>query len=203
MSVATQPEISNRLKSFCEACASRNHQSPLSEEQLAEAFVKFFSIPPLFDVSGLDKFFATADIEMCRTTLPVGLLGLNMSYEGKRKIRLSDRRGQKRFQLHTALHEIRELIENDFRVLGFSTTESSEDELEFCADEFAFHAVLCSQAGLFRHFFANARAIKSDWRRWAILSLIGLGMVAAGLFAFIGAFYPHVTVTGSKIRFER
>ena len=198
-----ETERPDTLAMFCEVYISQKGRNrPIDEWELADAFVKAFEIPPLFDVSGFEGFLAKTNIELRKANLPADLLGVHMSVEGKRRIDLSERPEQRLFQVHTVFHEIREILEKDFRRLGFSTSESDED-LEHCANQFAFCAVICSQMDIFKFWFNNAYEIKSNWRKWGTLSLVGMGLLVVAIYAFGGAFLPHVTVTESKIRFER
>lgn len=190
------------LRAFCEAYISQNGRNPINESQLADAFVKFFGIPPLVDVRSLDEFFVETNIELRKRDLPIGLLGVNMSFEGKRRIDLSERTEQKHFQVHTVLHEIREIVENDFRLLGFGRAESHQD-FEHSANEFAFYAIMFSQMTVFQSLFDNAYEMESNWWKWGTMGLISMGLLVVGLYSFVGAFFPHVTVTASGMRFER
>jgi hypothetical protein len=199
-SIEIEPRDS--LRAFCEAYISQNGRNPIDESQLADAFVKFFGIPPLVDVRSLDEFFVETNIELRKCDLPIGLLGVNMSFEGKRRIDLSERSEQRHFQIHTVLHEIREIIENDFRPLGFGTAKSQQD-FEHCANQFAFCAIMCSQMTVFESLFNNAYEMESNWRKWGALGLISIGLLIVGSYSFVGAFFPHVTVTASGMRFER
>jgi hypothetical protein len=200
-SIEREPRDS--LTMFCEVYISQKGRNrPINEWELADAFVKSFEIPPLVDVSGFDRFFAQTNIELRKANLPPDLLGVHMSVEGKRRIDLSERPEQRYFQVHTVLHEIREIIEKDFCRLEFGTTES-EDDLERRANEFAFCGVICSQTDVFKFWFDNAHEMESSWRKWGALSLIGMGLLFVALYSFLGAFLPHVTVTASGMRFER
>lgn len=196
-----QTEPRDLLKAFCEVYVRENGQNPINESQLAESFVKFFGIPPLFDLSGLDEFFVETNIELRKGDLPLGLLGVNMSYEGKSRIDVSEQPEQRYFQVHTALHEIREIIESDFRSLGFGTADSQGD-CEHCANEFAFCAIMCSQMPVFKSLFSNAYELEPHWQRWGSLILIGFGVLFVGLYSLVGAFFPHVTPTPTGMRFE-
>jgi hypothetical protein len=197
-----QTEPRDPLKAFCEAYVRENGRNPINESQLAEAFVRFFGIRPLVDLSSLDEFFHSTNIDLRKGDLPLGLLGVNMSFEGKRRIDLSERPEQRYFQVHTVLHEIREIIETELRPLGFGTSESERD-LEHLANEFAFYAMISSQMSMFRTFFESACEMESKWQKFGALGLIGIGVIVAAVYSFMGAFFPHVTVTPSEMRFER
>jgi hypothetical protein len=189
------------LRAFCEACILREGQKwPVSELELASAFVKFFNVPPLAHVGSLEGFFVQTRIELRKGDLPSDLLGVNMSFQGRRRIDLSGHGEQQHSQLHTVLHEIREIIENEFSRLGFDTTDSRE--LEASADEFAFYAVLCPFEGLFRDSLGNALEIESKWQRWTALSLICSVALVLCCCSLMGAFFPQITVTQSGVQFE-
>jgi hypothetical protein len=197
-----QAEHCDLLRAFCEEYIRENGQNLIDEAQLAQSFVKFFGIPTLFDLSGLDEFFCETNIDLRKGDLPVGLLGVNMSCEGKRIIDLSERPEQKHFQVHTALHEIREIIENDFRSLGFGTVDSQSD-IENCADKFAFCATVLSQMPMFAGLFTSASEIESNWQRVVSLILVVVGASFVGLHSYVGAFHPHVAPTPTGTQFKR
>jgi len=200
----TESQVCNQdlIKEFCEGCISEDRENwPPSECDLASAFVEFFGVPALVHVSSLQRFFVQTNIELREGALPAGLLGVNMSYGSKRRIDLSRRREQIYFQIYTVLHEIREIIENGFLRSGFSTTDRRN--LEASADEFAFWAVLCSTRDPLKDLVRIASEIESKWKRWTLLGLISAGAVAFVFCSFLGAFFPHVKVTQSGVRFER
>jgi hypothetical protein len=197
-----ETEHCNSLATFCETYISQNGRNSIRESQFARAFVEFFQIPPLFDIGGLERFLAQANIEVKITQLPGDLLGVHMLFDGKGRIDLSQRPEQRYFQIHTVLHEIREIIENDLRPLGFGTAESQHD-FEHCANEFAFYAIMFSQMPLFKFFFDDAFETESNWRKLGMLCLISIALLFVGSYSFVGAFFPHVTVTASRKRFER
>ena len=202
MGTESQVRGQDLITDFCEAYVSQHRENwPTDEWELARAFVKFFEAPLLADMTSLQGFFTQTNIELRKCNLPAGLLGVNMSFEGKRRIDLSQRREQVYFRLHTVLHEIREIIENDFLRLGFSTTNSRN--IEDSADEFVFCAVLCSTKDPLENWVKTASEIESKWRRWTILGLICAGAMFFCFWSFIGAFFPHVKVTRSGVRFER
>jgi hypothetical protein len=198
----TQTEARDSLKAFCEVYVSEHAHNPINESHLADAFVKFYGIPPLFDLCSLDEFLVETNIELRKGDLPLGLLGVNMSFEGKRRIDLSERPEQRYFQVHTVLHEIREIIESDFRPLGFGASESERD-FEHRANEFAFYAIMSSQMSMFKSLFESAYGMESNWQKFGALGLIGIGVLVAAVYSFMGAFFPHVTVTASGMRLER
>lgn len=189
------------LRAFCECIPRDGQEWPVSEWELASAFIKFFNVPPLAYVGNLEGFFAQTKIELREGDLPSDLLGVNMSFQGRRRIDLSRHGEQVHSQLHTVLHEIREMIESEFSRLGFATTSSRE--LEASANEFAFYAVLCPFEGLFKDSLHNALEIESKWQRWTTLSLICAAALVLGFGSFMGAFFPRITITQSGVRFER
>lgn len=203
MDTESQVYSQDLIRDFCEAYISEHRENwPTSECDLASAFVKFFGVPALVHVTSLEGFFVQTNIELREGNLPAGLLGVNMSYGSKRRIDLSSRREQTLFQIHTVLHEIREIIENGFLRLGFSTTDRRD--LEASADEFAFWAALCSTRDPLKDMLKTASEIESKWQRWTMLGLGSAGVIAFVFYSFMGAFSHNVTVSRhSGVRIQR
>lgn len=92
--------------------------------------------------------------------------------------------------MHTALHEIRELLENTFRSLGFSTADSSQ--LEDRANEFASATFVFSGAEVFKDSIEYASQIEPTWQKWITVGLIILGAVFFILYSLLAAFQPRL-----------
>jgi hypothetical protein len=180
-------ELQNPLSAFCKVHVSLNSQKwPTSENELAEAFVKHFKIPFLADDSGSQDFLSRTNIELRDDNLPPDLLGVNMSFAGKRRIYTSKHVDHLPFRVHTVLHEIREVIEADFIGLGLTTTGSQG--LDSRADEFACAVVFCSAIMSAGDWFESAPEMNSNWQNWAGFCLFTAGAVLLLLYSFYGAF---------------
>ena len=130
-------ESQDPLRAFCEAYTLQHREKwPTSEDELAQAFVAHFSIPIVFRVADLQNFLIQTNIELIEADFPGDLLGVNMSFGVKRRIVTSKNVDHAPFRIHTLLHEIREIIEVEFRRLGFNSTNSIG--LDSRADEFSF-----------------------------------------------------------------
>ena len=191
-------KLPDPLRSFCEQYISQNCQKwPTSEFELADAFIKHFRIPFVVDPGGLQDFLVRMNIEHVEGDLPADLLGVNMSFEGKRKILTARDGDQVSFRVHTVLHEIREIIEADFHRLGSTTTNSQN--LDHRADEFAFAVSVCSAAAAapLGGLFENAAEMNSGWQELVSLGVFIVGAVVVLLYSFFGAFgyrFPNSAV---------
>jgi hypothetical protein len=86
------------------------------------------------------------------------------------------------------LHEIRELLEVEFRRLGFPTIQTRRS-LEKRADEFACAAFLGSGMPGFQHWIDKTSEIESVWRKlggFALIVIVGLLFI---VYSHMGAFY--------------
>lgn len=156
-------ESHNPLKAFCEAYISQNRETwPTSEQQVAKAFVSHFEIPFVSRVEDLQDFLIHTNIELIERELPADLLGVNMSFGVKRQIFTSR---NALFETHTVLHEIREIMEVDFRELGFSTTNSSD--LDSRADEFSFEVDMCAAMPSIQRWIDKKMETNSTWKKLA------------------------------------
>jgi hypothetical protein len=186
-------KLPDPLRSFCEQYISQNCQKwPTSEIQLAEVFVKHFSISVVTNLVGLQDFLVRTNIEHVEGNLPADLLAVNMSFEGKRKILTAKEGDHVSFQVHTVLHEIREIIEADFHRLGSATTSSQD--LDHLADVFAFAVPICAAMPSLGGLLENDPEI---WPLWVSLGAFTVGAVGVLLYSFVGAFgyrFPNSAV---------
>jgi hypothetical protein len=134
-------------------------------------------------------------------------MGSNFYFKGKRRIAVSNRLEHVGSKEHTFLHEIRELLEYDFRAIGFCTVKTDAHELEFRADVFALSAILCCSEKTWESCTKSALEIQSFWRMSAVLVLIFAGrficLLNAGYCARIsdasaGITLPYITIQISR-----
>jgi hypothetical protein len=183
-------ESQDQLSAFCEAYILQHREKwPTSEDELAKAFVLRFGIPIIFRIADLQNFLVQTNIELVERDLPVDLLGANMSFGIKRQIFTSNNPDYVPFRVHTVLHEIREIIEVEFRRLGFRTTNSSG--LDSRADDFAFEVHMCTGMDSIKEFFKYGRETTSTWGQFASLCFIIAIYFLFGLRSFFGAFGYH------------
>jgi hypothetical protein len=188
----TKSEVcSDALTTFCQSYISQNTACwPTDETKLASVFVKFFRLPLLGHVGTLEGFAVQTRIILIETELPGNLLGMNVSFEGKKQILYSGHRRHIHSPVHTVLHEIRELLENEFRRLGFATIQTRRG-LEKRADRFACAAFLESGVPELQHWISKTSEIESKWRKFGGFALIVICGLLFILFSHMGAYYYY------------
>jgi hypothetical protein len=166
------------IRRFCFEFVRRHSENwPAEEGLLAREFVTHFRMPPFLHSANLEKIGESFGIKFVEEKLPDDLLGANFYFEGKRRIALADRLEHVGIKEHTFLHEIRELLEYDFRAIGFPTVKTDAHELESRADVFALSAILCCSEKTWESWTKSAFEIQSSWRMIAALILIFAGRV--------------------------
>jgi len=175
------------LKAFCEDHVSQHREKwPTSEHALAKAFVSHFEIPIVHRVADLHNFLVQTNIELIERDLPSDLLGVNMCFGVKRQIFTSRNADHVPFDTHTVLHEIREIMEVEFRGLGFSTTNSSD--LDSRADDFSFGVDMCAVTASLMDWTKDARETNSMWAKIAALCMAIVIVVLFEKRSRLGAF---------------
>ncbi|HTS07858.1 MAG TPA: hypothetical protein VMP68_19955 [Candidatus Eisenbacteria bacterium] len=190
-------DSNDSLTAFCESYTSQHREDwPTSEYVLAEAFVSHFSIPIVFRMSDLEKFLNQANIELIQGNSPRDLLGVNMSFGGKRKIFTSQNADHVPFRIHTLLHEIREIIEVEFRRLGFNSTNSIG--MDSRADEFSFAVHMFAGMASIQDWAKDASATESTWQSFGSLCIFMVITFLFGMSSLFGAFGYRVQSSSMK-----
>lgn len=178
---------SDPFVTFCREVIPRYATNwPPSEHRLAEDFVRHFSVGRLFRFEEVAQLCAKFEIDFSSASLPEGLRGHNSYYQGRRAITLSDQEPIPGSREHTALHELRELLEYTFRDLGYPTVAG--ENLEEHAERFAIETRIASASELWKELVETARQSESKWRRRAALFFIVLLGLA---HAFGCVLLPH------------
>jgi hypothetical protein len=184
----TKPDL---LAQFCQIIVSRHgNEWPITEKLLAREFVEFFHLPPLFGFMDISEFSEKINVEMLNDETPNDLFGANFRFNGKRIIVICNRNDRLITQGHTFLHEIRELLENEFKSLGFPslTLENKEDS----ADEFAKAASFIPFEGLCDYLFERSATLDMKWKQ--IGAGIGVGFLKIFMMLAVHycAIYPQL-----------
>ncbi len=87
---------------------------PPQEETLADEFISYFKLEPIVFLGALQKLCDSLGINVRVMVLPESLRGHNYRFDGKREIYISERQILRGTEEHTALHELRELLEYEF-----------------------------------------------------------------------------------------
>lgn len=179
------------LLSFCKECTRKyDGKWPVSNHNLASDFVDYFKIGFFPQMKELNQLCLTANIELSIEPLPDDLLAFNYLSNGIRKIVINASPENHLIEVHTAFHEIRELIEYIFCDLGFPIVDSNDKEK--CADEFASAVLLHASIGTFKEWFESAAEIQPIWKKLGALGLIGISGIAVVFHSFYCAVYPRV-----------
>ena len=177
------------LRGFCQAVIDKHSAAwPPSEVTLADEFVAFFQIDSFLNVRDPKEFCRNLGINVTIQELPQGLRGHNCAYEGRQEIVLGAVSGPAAAmgaQEHTLFHELRELIEYEFRKLGCPTTSAPSD-LEAQAETFASMVRSMATMNAWKPVFEDLDT-KSGWGKLGLV-LLGCGLVITSFAYFL---LPH------------
>ena len=167
------------LRRLCET-VGRNHSPkwPPDEGTIAEEFVSFFQIHGPLKLEDLERLCRTLGIGVSLRDLPQGLRGHNHAYQGKQEIvieTVAEAAAAIGSREHTLLHELRELMEYEFRKMEHPVATSSPDR-ETRAESFAgFVRTLAVMKG-WQPLFEGMGEIKSGWGMFGMF-LLGFALV--------------------------
>jgi len=144
--------------------------------------------------------------ELCRSkginlsfaSLPQDIRGANCTYHNKREIVLTERGTAPFSDLHTLLHEFREMLEHGLTDLGYPTVGSVD--LEARAEHFA---VTCRMKAAERElpaFIEMATNVKKKWARYLSYGLIG---VFAAVYLFDCVFQSQMEEIAAEVDRQR
>ncbi len=176
---------SHHVVTFCCAVLSRHTEKwPLDEDKLADEFVAFFSVGPLVGIEELLRLCQGFRVQVSLAPLPEGLHAINGRYGENRAITLADREDFPGGKIHTLLHELRELMEYQFRDQGFPTAPDSE--LDSRAEDFASEVRIKAGFKVWIKMFEEAGKVESNWKRWlAYAAFFVIGMAYAASCALL------------------
>ncbi len=165
---------------FCKAVVSRNLENwPPKEETLADEFVQWLGLKTFLTRDKLIELCLSKRVNLSFVELPPELRGFNCSFENKTEIVIVQRQTVPGADLHNLFHEFREVLENGFIELGYSTL--GEDEvLEVRAEVFAMSArmaVVTREIPAYIEIVSNADA---KWVRY-----IGYGIIRVVGFIYL------------------
>lgn len=193
-SMALGPAV---LAAFCQhVIAKRLPKWPPTEEILAQEFVEYFKFKSLIVLEEIQRLCDSSEIILHITPLPDPLWGYNYRYQGKREILISN--SQVLTKEHTALHELRELLEYEFRDLG--TPICTNEDKEERAETFAILVRICAFAKEIPAIMDHVRSIESKWWRGAAY---GLSILFAMVYSIGLALSPKVEEAMQKQRAQR
>lgn len=172
-------EAPKTLRNFCLGlCEKHPAKWPPDEHEVAYEFVTYFGLPPLPKLDDYKALAARLEIEVFVARLPTGLKGFNSRYQERKQIVLEQLEGAAEhigISEHTLLHELRELVEYEFRREGRST--ASGQELEERAELFAKAVRTLAPMPFLADWGGSLLEAKSPWRFLGVGVLIGFGLL--------------------------
>lgn len=197
MSAAQTLIAPSTLIGFCQRVFQEHGSEwPPTEEILAQEFVEYFKLKSLIALEEIQKLCDNSEITLRVAPLPDPLWGYNRRYQGKREILIAN--SQVLTKEHTALHELRELLEYEFHDLG--TAICTNEDREERAETFAISVRMCAFASEIPAIMDRVGSIESKWRRGAAYGLFILFAVVYGIGL---ALSPKVEEAMQKQRAQR
>jgi hypothetical protein len=158
------------LRGFCQTIVAKHSGNwPPREEEIAEGFHSFFQVDGVFPMEGLEKLCARLGINVSIQALPGGLRGHNCALGEKREIVIGKVEGPAAVfgsQEHTLYHELRELIEYEFRKIGYPAAVASD--LESRAETFAAAVRVKASIKGWKPLLDGISGIEFTWGRFAV-----------------------------------
>lgn len=185
---------------FCRAVISRHAENwPPKEETLADEFVEWMGLKPFLTRDQLIELCLCKRVNLSFVELPPELHGFNCSFGNKREIIIAKRETVLGADLHNLFHEFRELLENGFVELGY-TTIGAEQFLEVQAEHFAMSARMDVAMKELPAYIELVRNADAKWARYLAYGVIG----AAGLFYLLSCvFLPQFEEMQSEMKRQR
>jgi len=166
--ITIQPPLT--LRGFCQTMVAKHSGNwPPGEEAIAEEFLSFFQVDGVFPLEGPEKLCARLGINVSIQALPGGLRGHNCALGEKREIVIGKVEGPAMVfgsQEHTLLHELRELIEYEFRKIGYPAAVACD--LESRAETFAAMSRARASIKGWEPLFDGIGNIQSKWGWFAV-----------------------------------
>jgi len=158
------------LRGFCQTIVAKHSGNwPPREEAIAEEFFSFFQVDDVFPLGGLEKLCARLGINVSIQELPRELRGHNCAFGEKREIvigKVEERAAFLGSHEHTLFHELRELIEYEFRNIGHPVAVAAD--LEWRAETFAAMSRMRASIIGWEPLLDGIGDIQSTWGRFAV-----------------------------------
>lgn len=173
MSCAAASPPARSLAAFSQIVRNKHATGwPPTEDTLAEEFVKYVDFTTTRHLSP-EALCHSLGIEFLRTNLPETLRGHNCRYGGKSRIFVTQKESFVGAAEHTVIHELRELLEYEFKAAGWPTT--NPDAMEELAEDFAVAVRVRRIQNEVPSWFDNVATIERKWpRRFAYVGLVVL-----------------------------
>ena len=178
MQLLTDGTPNNPLLGFCLAVISRHSENwPPTEQVLAKEFVSWLGVKPFLTRDAMRKLCLSNGITLSFVALAPELRGFNCSFQDKKEIVISEHENVPFGDLHTLLHEFKEMLEHGFAEVGYATL-TRRDSLEETAEEFAAVARMETGTREFPAYIEIVGNIETPWQRYLGYVLLAIGFVA-------------------------
>jgi hypothetical protein len=197
VNLLTDGSEKNPLLGFCLAVISRHAENwPPPEEVFAGEFVDWLGFSSFLTRDALRELCLSKGVNLSFTSLPPELRGFNCSFHNKREIVVSEDLTALSADIHTLLHEFREMLEHVFAELGHATV-GPENSLEVQAEHFAVSARIKAAERELSVVFEKATKIEGKWARYfsyGLLAIFGIGYLVSCILL------PHYEDMASEAR---
>ena|GEM_PF-2374261 len=165
------------LMGFCQAVRIKYASNwPPTEDTIAREFITYFQTKEMVFGAGVQKLCGSLQITVRVAALPESLHGHNYRFREQREILISEKQQFWGTEEHTTLHELRELLEYEFRDL--SAPIFTHDDKEERAEEFAVAVRMLAFTEELPNWLDQASSIERKWpRRAAYLLLAVFGVI--------------------------
>jgi hypothetical protein len=168
------------IVNFCNAVICRHAENwPPKDKMLADEFVEWLDLKPFLSRDKMIELCSSKRINLSFAELPSQLRGFNCSFENTTEIVIAQHESVPGADLHTLLHEFRELLENCFIELGLSTL-GEEGDLELQAELFAMSARMMVVTREIPSFVEIVNNTETKWARY-----LGYGVLGAIGFIYL------------------
>jgi len=190
----------NPLLGFCLAVISRHAEHwPPPEEILAKEFVSWLGVRSFLTRDAMRELCLSKGTNLSFVPLPLNLRGFNCSFKDKKEIVIAERENVPFADLHTLLHEFREMLECVFVEVGCATL-TPEDSLEATAETFAMLARMETSVREMPAYLEMVGHIEANWPRYFGYAFVVVFFVA---HMFSCVFLPQFEETISEARRQR
>jgi hypothetical protein len=178
------------LTDFCRVVIGRNAVPwPPPEETLSAEFIRFYELASSYGRASIEEFVRSLGVQVSDESLPTQLAGCNIRVGEKRKILLSDNGAYVLSREHTLLHEVREMIEYEFRDLGWPIFTQSDQETR--AERFAISVRVASVSDFWMAVVDGGCSSESKWHSVGTLILAMAGLVVSGFCLLMPPAYEN------------
>ena len=200
MNLLTDGTENNPLLGFGLAVISRHADNwPPNEQALAKEFVSWLGVKSFLTRDQMRELCLSKGINLSFVALPLNLRGFNCSFQDKKEIVITEHENVVFADLHTLLHEFREMLEHVFVQLGYATL-TPKDSLEEAAEEFAIVARMETGTREFPAYIKMVSNIETPWQRYFGYAGLVVFFVA---YMFSCAFLPQFEEMISEARRQR